>query len=100
ELTTWKRLFVHAVVELYFGISRCAQPLTLRPSRDPNPPAMSLIPFAPLLEAVFAQGSAYARFRCDRTSEPRKLRIPASAVHCVVKVLKERLVFFLAAVGG
>ena len=30
-LTTWKRLFVHAVVELYFGISRCAQPLNTPP---------------------------------------------------------------------
>jgi hypothetical protein len=30
-LTTWKRLVVHAVVELYFGISRCAQPLNTPP---------------------------------------------------------------------
>ena len=30
-LTTWKRLFVHAVVELYFGISRCTQPLNTPP---------------------------------------------------------------------
>jgi len=39
---------IAAVFELYFGSSRCAQPLDTPPRSWSNPPDMSLIPFAPL----------------------------------------------------